>query len=765
MKKAVGFWVIVMALGVTTSCIATKQGYVSRGNKQYDAGKYQDAILNYRKAIQRDPNFGEAWYRLGLAAVKANDPRQAYEALLRATRLLPNNVDAKDKLADVCMAIYLADPSHPSVLYKQLTLLSDELLAANRNSYEGLMLKGYLADTDRKGKEAIEYFSKAVQLNDSNPGVITEYARLLIQDGQKADALKIATDLMARHKNYGPIYDLLYTTYRSDGQMGKAQDVLEAKVANNPTQADYVVQLARHYAGLQKPEEVAATLQRLIANPTNFPSGRLWVGDFYLGAGNYAEALRNYREGIRASKDVKQRVIYEKRAIVTLRAQGEKQRALDLAAQVEKEDPKDSEAMHLHADLALETGKGENANDAIREFQALSSQNPADASLQLQLGRAYQLKGDTLAARDHFQAALNKRPGFIEARLELASMNLAQQQYVEALEQVNEVLKLQPDNAKARLLHARVSMATGKWKDTGAELAKLLKDFPKDTEAQLEVGVLAILEHRNADAINIFGKLRDIDPRASAGLATAYASQQQMQKADEVINDALKKWPDSRILLGQMAGIQARNGNYDAAIGRLRQLLLKDPKNVQTLRRLGELYEAKGDRTSAINIYQQALELAPSDTDVALTLADTLARAGRNAEAKQHYEGILKLHPDNPGTLNNLAFFLADTGGNLDEALRLAQRALTKVPNQPAFSDTIGYIYLKKGLTDSAMQTFGSLVRQNPQFAVFHYHLGLAMVQKGDKAAARKELQSALKSTTLTPQDRVRVAELLSKIG
>jgi|CZKS01.1.fsa_nt_gi tetratricopeptide (TPR) repeat protein len=765
MKQTACVCAVIIAFGAGTACIATKQTYLSRGNKFYDAGKYADASLNYQKAIQKDPKFGEAYYRLGLADIKQNQAREAYYSLYRAVQLLPDRTDVTEKFADVSLSYYLADSSHPEFLYKQIKQISNELLSKNPNSYEGRMLEGYLAQTDRQPKKAIESFRKALQVDSSNAGVTTELVRLLIQDGQTEEAFKLAGNVMAQHKDYGPIYDVMYTFYDTGGRVAEAENVLKTKVSNNPKQADYVLQLARYYARLQKPREMTATLQHLVTNTTDFPEGRVWVGDFYLGAKNFPEALRAYREGLSATKDARERSVYQKRAIVALRAQGDEEGAFELAARVVKENPKDDEATHLHADLAVEIGKPANGELAVREFQTLLKHNPNDASLELQLGRAYRLNGDLPKAIVHFRAAITKRKVLVEPRLELADIDLAQRQFDEALQQINDALRLQPNSPRGRLLHARILMATGYWKDTRIELTNLLKDSPNYNEAKLETGVLAILEKRYPDAIEIFGKLRDVDPRASAGLATVYASQGQTQKAADIITEALKKWPDALVLLEQMAAIRARNGNYDAAIGQLRQLLDKDPKSVETMQRLGEMYEAKGDHGQAISSYQRALELAPTNIDIGLTLADTLALAGRNAEAKQHYEGLLKLYPDNPGALNNLAFFLADSGGDLDEALRLAQRALAKVPNQPAFSDTVGYIYLKKGLTDAAMRTFGSVVRKNPELAAFHYHLGLAMIQKGEKAAARKELESALKLSTLTPQDKVRVTELLAKIG
>ncbi len=152
MTRVVCLGVLVVSVIAGSGCSASKQSYLERGNKLFAEGKYDDAVLKYRVAIQKDAGFGEAYYRLGLAAAKLNQTREAYSALFRAVQLLPENAKVKEKFADVCLSVYLADPQHPQVLYNQIGKLSDDFLSKNRNSYEGLMLKGYLASTDRKAE-------------------------------------------------------------------------------------------------------------------------------------------------------------------------------------------------------------------------------------------------------------------------------------------------------------------------------------------------------------------------------------------------------------------------------------------------------------------------------------------------------------------------------------------------------------------------------------------------------------------------------------
>ena len=57
-------------------------------------------------------------------------------------------------------------------------------------------------------------------------------------------------------------------------------------------------------------------------------------------------------------------------------------------------------------------------------------------------------------------------------------------------------------------------------------------------------------------------------------------------------------------------------------------------------------------------------------------------------------------------------FVLAESGGDLDEAMRLAQTALHKSPGHPMLTDTLGFIYFKKNMSDSAVRTFQNLVQQ-----------------------------------------------------
>src|SRR6202789_1203578 len=98
MTRVVCLGIFVAALTAICGCSSTKEAYLAKGNKFFAAGKYQDAALNYRSAIQKDADDGDAYYRLGLTALKLQEAREAYNALFRAAHLSPANVGAKRRL-------------------------------------------------------------------------------------------------------------------------------------------------------------------------------------------------------------------------------------------------------------------------------------------------------------------------------------------------------------------------------------------------------------------------------------------------------------------------------------------------------------------------------------------------------------------------------------------------------------------------------------------------------------------------------------------
>ena len=155
------------------------------------------------------------------------------------------------------------------------------------------------------------------------------------------------------------------------------------------------------------------------------------------------------------------------------------------------------------------------------------------------------------------------------------------------------------------------------------------------------------------------------------------------------------------------------------------------PNSPNLNRRMGELSSLMGDREGAVHSFRKAVEIDPKDLRSLVELGSLLLSNGKKQEALDVFRKTLALSPDQPAILNNVAYLIADLNGDLNEALQLARKGLLKIPNDPHLTDTLGFIYMKQHLTDSALQTFRSVVLKVPENATYRLHYANALLVRG----------------------------------
>jgi tetratricopeptide (TPR) repeat protein len=763
MRSVLMFSALVVVVGAT-GCSRSLGYYVERGNRFFDSGKYEEASMQYRKAIQIAPKSGEAYYRLGLTEIRRANLSDAYQALTQAVALMPNNDAARVRLADVCLAGYRLD-SRATGFYNQVVTISGQLLEKNPRSFDGLRLKGLLALTDRKPKEAVGYLEQVNAIEPLHRDVILGLAHALLADNRFAAGEKLALDHIGKDQTFGVLYDVLYQAYTASKRPADAEAILKRKVDSNPKQAGYLVELAEHYARAGKFAQMSATLRRLLDNLKDFPDAHALVGDFNARHLRWPEAIGEFEQAARLQPKEKTR--FQKRIVVALKAQGKAAEALQLAAAIIKADPNDDEAQSIHATLLLESGKPEDLDAALPMFQKLAQARPADPVLHFDLGRVYTLVNKPDEARIQFQEAARLRGDYRPPRVALVVLNLNQRRSQDALAGAKELFDADPSDAQGRYLYSVALTDTGNYSQARVQIGELLKRFPGSRDAQLQLALIAAAQKKFKEAEQIFNRLyqaRSDDIRAVEGLVNTYFSESQFDKALQLLKEDLKKSPDSTAIRGLLANAAVSAGRYDLALEQYQKLQSQVPNSTDVRMRLADVYWRKGDPGKTISTLQQAVQADPKNPAALMFLASVLGESGRMAEARQACQQVLALKPDNPHAMNNLAFVLSETGGNLDEALRLVQTALQKSPDEPQFFDTMGCIYLRKRMFGSAVQTFNALVRQRPNNATFRYHLGWALVEEGDKARAKRELENAL-ARQPSRAEEAKIRELLGRIG
>jgi tetratricopeptide (TPR) repeat protein len=279
----------------------------------------------------------------------------------------------------------------------------------------------------------------------------------------------------------------------------------------------------------------------------------------------------------------------------------------------------------------------------------------------------------------------------------------------------------------------------------------------------LELGQITIARKQYAVAERIFSNLYQSDVRALAGLASVYLAQGRNEQALKVVTTEVNRLPNSSEMRELLAAIALNAGNNDLALNQYRKLNQMDPSNTKYLVGMADLFRENRDYQSEVATLKQANKLAPKNALLAGRLALAEDLSGNRQQASQEYKRSLDMAPSDPALLNNQAFFLAEDGGNLDQALQYSQAALRKLPNNPAVLDTLAWVYTKRKMNDSAIPILDKLVREHPDNSSFHYHLGTALAQKGDKTRAKSELAVALNKKP-QPDEEQKIKDLIGRL-
>lgn len=747
-----------------SGCDASPQRYLDKGNGLFDAGRYAEADLNYQKAIQKDSTFGEAYYRLGLSEFKEKKLADSDAALTHASELLPARDDVKAALADTAFAGYLVN-RRDAHYYGQVQSISRLLLEKNPSSYDGLRLKGYIAMVDLHLPEAIQILRQANAVKPMQSETIEALTQCLIGNGQFPEAEKLANDLIQKDPSDGRIYDILYEYYMTNKRPADGEAILRKKMEKNPNNLAYRLQLAHYFAASNNREAMSQTIEEASNNPSRFQNVFAEVGAFYASLGLYDDALRAYETGMKTD-DRDQKWNCERGKVELMVTQKKWDQAREVTQQMLKESPGNAEARALRVEIDLDEGQPEKAAATIAELRQLIKLDDRNPQLHYNLGRAYVAANNTESALAQFNQAINLSPGFVPAIVYAANVSLNRQEFKEANQYATRLVSLTNGDASARLLNAASLIGMGNYNDASRELNQLTREYPNAPMPKIQEGELLRAQKNYKEAENIFRSIYESDRTdvvALGNLMNTYYDQGKYDAAIQYLTQESRRTGSAQIQQ-MLADAALRGKKLDVAIQQYSQMAGAQPQNAMAHLKLGDAYLQAGRMDDAVNQFETARKLAPKDALVTAMLALGFHDSGRTADAEKAYRDTLALQSDNPEVKNNLAYLMADTGGNLDDALRLAQEASRAQPQDTAFSDTVGWIYFKKKDTDSAIHVLTNIVQKDPTRPEYHYHLAAALLEKGDRAEARRQLQAALENRPSKAYE-AKIRDLMGKVS
>jgi len=766
--------ILALLAGCKGDANQRKKKFLEIGNKSYNKGDYKAATLNYKRALQEDNKFAEAYYRLGLTSLKVGAWGDAVQNLQRSFTLAPDNVDAGSKLADIYIRALAGDPKRARTYLTEIQDVTDRLLKRDPKSYDGLRLSAYLLMQDSKAEKAMERYKEANDVKPNQPETILPWAQVLFMNHQDKEGEALLLGLLQKKKDFPPAYDLLYTLYARDHRNEDAEKMLRAKADAMPEHPEYRIQLAAHYFVTQRRADMDKELNT-VATAGKDGQGHLLVGDFFSNLKEYERAQKEYEAGLQGGG--KNKATFQMRMVQLYAVQQKFNEANSLIDQVVKEDSKNNEAVGMRAALQVNSGDPAKIDAAISDLQSMVRRNPDNGVMHYELARAYLAKAEKTnrvdqvdLARIELETTIKQRPDIQAARLFLAQIQVKRNEFGKAVVTAEEVIATNPANLQAHMIRAVAWAGQKEFDKARRSLESILKASPMQQDARFQLGEVYRMEGKFKEAEATYRDFRKIspgDPRSWTGIAQTMQDAKRYKDAEAFLQAEIAADPKKEAARFKLAEIYAQDKLYDPAIEEYKTLLKAHPQSADLHAAMADAMRKKGDKQAAITNFRKAVELNPNSPGSMTALAMVLEEYEELPESRALYEKILKIEPNNVIALNNLAFIKAEDGTDIDGALTMAQKAKQQAPQIDTISDTLGWIYIKKNLSDDAIRIFTDLVRKEPDNAMFRYHLAQALMQKGDKGKAKRELEDALNRIKAHPDVKYekKIREMMSKLA
>ncbi|MBI2902147.1 MAG: tetratricopeptide repeat protein [Candidatus Methylomirabilis oxyfera] len=668
-----------------------------------DAGRGDEAIGEYRKALALDSRMEEARRELAQLLRSRGRPAEAAHEFLRLVRGRPGDAALRRELAETWVEAKQEDRA----------IGEFERLAAGRPS--DLTVRRRLLD-------------------------------LYAGRGRWADLIGTARAILKRAPSDTQTRFHLANALVASQRAAEAVSHLRQVIRMDPGRRDAKRLLADALSWQGEYQEAAALYKELLEPIPRDVGLRLRLAESYRWSGRLDEAEREYRAALR---EAPQRYDARLGLGLTLQAARKTAEARALLESILRERPGEPEALDALAHLSLEQGRLEEAEgllaqlaqlqpgreerrrrlaqvlalqgrleEAIAEYQQLIRADPSNAEALEGLGAASVASQMPYRALEVYRRAVALRPKRREARLGVALALGVAGEYVAALRAYAAILSEDPKDARAWLGTAKVLTWAKRFEEAESWYLGAIRGFPGDPDVRLDYAAMLLAERRFFEAADMIRRAPMSQAEVTRATLVEADSLRHLGRAEEArglltgVAAQRPREPHLVIALGELA---LRQGQFGAAEEEFRRALSlqsdlvearyglwkaegrgKDPDDVgsrfgevqrgsggaRRLARLGELLAADGRFAQSARACAVAVALDPDLVGAEFTLAEAAAAQGDFQAAADTYLRLLERHPENIKGRLGLARVLS-WSQRFSDAVAEYDRILSRDPRDP----------------------------------------------------------------------------------
>lgn len=767
--------VALFALSGCQSSEERAQDYYESGQELVAGGDLPRAYLEFRNALKLQPNDPQILAAYASALEKGGHEGQAYGQRLRVAELLPDDVEANRRVAEMAVALQdwqnaeaytertvELEPDAPETDALRIALryreslndadnraaLLDRAKALRQDLPDSRILRTLILDALMRGHRDEEALGEADSLVEDYPGLQEFYRarlQLLARLGREDEMETTLRDMVEQFPGDEESKSLLVRYYLSRDELDSAEGFLrdQAGIEGEKQEARRLT-LVRFLRDVRGSDAALEEIERLLedgAAPDRFQAMRAAL---HFEAGDRDAAISDLQALVEEAGP-SERTRENKVLLATFQqAVGNEVGARQLVEEVLAEEPGMAAALKMRAGWQIADDRSE---EAVNTLRAALNETPDDTEALTMLASAHmrngsrQLAGDTLA-----QAVRASSNAPAESR-RYADFLVTDEKLGAAETVLTDALRISPQNTDLLIPLGQIYVRLEDWPQADMVEQGLRKIGGEEAIAAANELKVSILNGQRSAS----DALAYLEELASENQVPAQAAVVQMNmrmgnpgRARSYLDDLLTEEPDNQVYRFLDAALLDSAGNYGTAAERYRQLVADHPQNPRYRVELYRTLSRDGEYEAARQAVEAGLEATPDATDLLWIKAGFLEQDGDTEGAISIYETLYESQSGNSIVANNLASLLStsrDDEDSLDRAWRISRRL--RDTNVPAFLDTYGWIAYRRGDYQTALDALVPASEAMTDQPLVLYHLGETYAALGRTGEARETLSTA----------------------
>lgn len=712
---------VLLSFGIfLVSCNSqAKENHIKRGEEFLQKRKFEEASMEFRAAIDIDRDSAEAHWGLARSYENLNQFAETVDELRKVVDLQPENLEAKVKLGNYMLAF---DPPQIDEAEKLLELIFKQ----DANFIDGHILKASILSNQGKSENEVrDVLNHAISLDPNRTESYVSLSRFLVKIEKLAEAEMVLKKGISVNpsKAVGYLEFARFLTYAKRPEEAESQFAKAVEV--EPKNIEARESLATFYVSRQQFDKAETAYKEMVSVEENSAESRMMLGNFYSSVkrendaiGVYESILAEFPEYVRARYRICD-IFLDRRETAKVREQLEKLFEIN---------DRDTDALLVRVRLNLQENKVE---DAITDLEEILKGKPSHKEALFYMTQAKIDFGQIEQARAFIGDMVKYHPNFLRVHLLKIQASLSAGESELALRQANELIQTlngatpsrenseqSIEDLKIRALSARglAYLQLGKIAIAQKDLSEVANYSPNSAAALVNLAKIYVAERDFDQAFSLFEKAQALDFRnfeAIGGITNVLIRQNKFEAAHARVDKSILDNAGYALNLPALhflkADVYLAQNNLSAAETELKRSIELDEGYLPAYSSYAAILIERNETEAALEQFNKVIAQRPSAA--VYTLIGILEDSRQNkTEAERNYRKALEIEPGSPIAANNLAWMLASEKINLDEALSLAQSTVSQDPNNAGFYDTLGFVFLQKGLHSSAIENFRKAV-------------------------------------------------------